>query len=43
LAEQTNLTPYDASSLWLARTFVAELVTLDERLARADAELSSGK
>ena len=43
LAEQTKLTLYDASYLWLARAYVAELVTLDERLARADAELRSGK
>ena len=43
LAERTKLTLYDASYLWLARAYVAELVTLDERLARADAELGSGK
>jgi predicted nucleic acid-binding protein len=39
LAEQAKLTLYDASYLWLARTLDAELVTLDERLARADGDL----
>jgi len=33
LAEQTGLTIYDASYLWLARQTGAELVTLDQRLA----------
>jgi predicted nucleic acid-binding protein len=36
LAERTKLTVYDASYLWLARALGAELVTLDERLAKAD-------
>lgn len=34
LARQTGLTAYDAAYLWLARTHHAELVTLDDRLAR---------
>lgn len=33
LADQTGLTAYDASYLWLARNRDAELVTLDRRLA----------
>jgi predicted nucleic acid-binding protein len=37
LAEQTRLTIYDASYLWLARRLGAELVTLDGALARAAA------
>jgi predicted nucleic acid-binding protein len=32
-------TIYDATYLWLARTMSAELLTLDDRLARADAAL----
>ena len=36
LAERTKLSLYDASYLWLARALGAELVTLDEKLARAD-------
>lgn len=39
LAERFNLTAYDASYLWLARTLDAELVTLDGQLARAVAAL----
>ncbi len=35
LANQTRLTFYDASYLWLARNLQAELVTLDRVLARA--------
>jgi predicted nucleic acid-binding protein len=35
LAERTKLSFYDASYLWLARALDAELVTLDEKLARA--------
>ena len=35
LAERTRLTLYDASYLWLARALGAELVTLDDKLARA--------
>jgi predicted nucleic acid-binding protein len=36
LAERTRLSLYDASYLWLARTIGAELVTLDNKLARAE-------
>ena len=36
LAERTKLSLYDASYLWLARVLDAELVTLDDKLARAD-------
>ena len=39
LAEQTKLSLYDASYLWLARALDAELVTLDEKLTRADENL----
>lgn len=39
LAERTALTVYDASYLWLARALGVELVTLDDRLARADEKL----
>ncbi len=39
LAERTKLSIYDASYLWLARALDAELVTLDDRLARADKAL----
>jgi predicted nucleic acid-binding protein len=35
VAEESGLTVYDASYLWLAAFLDAELVTLDERLARA--------
>jgi predicted nucleic acid-binding protein len=38
-AERTRLSIYDASYLWLADILGAELVTLDNRLARADEEL----
>jgi predicted nucleic acid-binding protein len=41
LAVTTGLTVYDASYLWLARQLGAELVTLDQQLARADASSSS--
>lgn len=37
LAAQTGLTAYDASYLWVARQLGAELVTLDQQLARAGA------
>jgi predicted nucleic acid-binding protein len=40
LAEQTGLTGYDASYLWLARRLNAELVTLDRALARAAAHIA---
>jgi predicted nucleic acid-binding protein len=36
LAERMKLSLYDASYLWLAHVRGAELVTLDDRLARAD-------
>jgi predicted nucleic acid-binding protein len=39
LAERTKLTLCDASYLWLARALDVELVTLDDRLARADKAL----
>lgn len=39
LAERAKLSLYDASYLWLASALGAELVTLDERLARADEAL----
>lgn len=35
LAGETGLTAYDASYLWLAHVLGAELVTLDQRLAKA--------
>jgi predicted nucleic acid-binding protein len=43
LAEQTKLSLYDASYLWLARALGAELVTLDDKLARADEESGGSK
>jgi predicted nucleic acid-binding protein len=39
LAERTKLSFYDASYLWLAFALDAELVTLDDKLARADKAL----
>jgi predicted nucleic acid-binding protein len=39
LAERTKLSLYDASYLWLARALDAELVTLDDKLVRADKAL----
>ena len=39
LAEQTNLSLYDAAYLWLARALGVELVMLDAKLARADGAL----
>ena len=39
LAEQTNLTCYDAAYLWLATRLKADLVTLDERLGGVAEEL----
>lgn len=41
LAAATGLTVYDASYLWLARTLGADLVTLDRRLAKAEATIRS--
>jgi predicted nucleic acid-binding protein len=41
LAATTGLTAYDASYLWLTRQLGADLVTLDQQLATADA-LSRG-
>ena len=35
VAEQTQLTAYDAAYLWLARHLDADLVTLDVKLQRA--------
>jgi len=35
LAEETGLTTYDASYLWLARRLKAELITLDAKMQRA--------
>jgi predicted nucleic acid-binding protein len=43
LAERAGLSLYDASYLWLAEAFRAELVTLDAELARADEELRGSK
>jgi predicted nucleic acid-binding protein len=43
LAEQTKLSLYDASYLWLARALGTELVTLDDKLARADEELGRNR
>jgi len=43
LAERTRLSVYDASYLWLARALGAELVTLDDRLARAHEELRGSR
>jgi predicted nucleic acid-binding protein len=37
LAAATGLTAYDASYLWLTQQLGADLVTLDQQLARADA------
>jgi predicted nucleic acid-binding protein len=37
LAVETGLTAYDASYLWLARHLAADLVTLDQQLAKAEA------
>jgi predicted nucleic acid-binding protein len=37
LAAATGLTAYDASYLWLAQQLGAELVTLDQQLAKASA------
>lgn len=37
LAEQTGLTAYDASYLWLARVLDAEIVTFDRKLREAAA------
>ena len=39
LAERMKLSVYDACYLWLAATLDAELVTLDDKLARADETL----
>jgi predicted nucleic acid-binding protein len=39
LAERTKLSFYDASYLWLALALDAELVTLDDKLARVDKTL----
>ncbi|MGH7120134.1 MAG: type II toxin-antitoxin system VapC family toxin, partial [Acetobacteraceae bacterium] len=39
LATTTGLTAYDASYVWLTRQLGADLVTLDQRPASADASL----
>lgn len=39
LAIRTGLSAYDASYLWLAMAQDAELITLDKRLARINAQL----
>lgn len=43
LAERTKLALYDASYRWLAHSLGAELVTLDDRLARADEEFRGAR
>ena len=43
LAERMKLSLYDASYLWLADALGAELVTLDDRLARADENMRRSK
>ena len=43
LAERTKLSLYDASYLWLAHAHGAELITLDDRLARADEDMRRSK
>lgn len=40
LAEETGLSVYDASYLWLARSLRADLVTLDRRLASVSKRIS---
>jgi predicted nucleic acid-binding protein len=40
LADETGLTAYDASYLWLARVLDADLVTLDRELAKAHASFA---
>jgi predicted nucleic acid-binding protein len=40
LTEETGLTAYDASYLWLARSLNADLVTLDSKLAKAYASFT---
>ena len=39
LGEQHNLSAYDASYLWLARSLGIELVTLDDKLNKAAAKI----
>ena len=39
LAKRAKLSLYDASYLWLAHALDAELVTLDDKLSRADKAL----
>jgi antitoxin FitA len=43
LAERMKLSLYDVSYLWLAHARGAELVTLDDRLARADENIRRSK
>jgi predicted nucleic acid-binding protein len=40
LADETGLTTYDASYLWLARELKGELITLDAKMQRAAKSLS---
>ncbi len=40
LADETGLTTYDASYLWLARRLKGELITLDGKMQRAAKSLS---
>jgi predicted nucleic acid-binding protein len=42
LAAKTGLTAYDASYLWVAHQFKAELITLDRQLAVASTSARSG-
>ncbi len=41
LAEQTRLSVYDASYLWLAQTLGTELITLDQKLLKAATSLTT--
>lgn len=40
LAQETGLTTYDASYVWLARHLGADLVTLDDRVRRTSAAMA---
>jgi predicted nucleic acid-binding protein len=42
LTGKTRLTAYDAAYLWLAQSLSADLVTLDEKLARAWSRIAAG-
>jgi len=41
LAEETGISVYDASYLWLSRSLRAELVTLDRRLASVSKRITA--